>query len=132
MISFSVLGTPAPQGSKRAFVVNGRAVMVEASKRVIPWRDSVAAAGMQAMDGKRPIDAPVIVGITFLMPRPKTVKRKYPTVAPDLDKLVRGCLDGLTAGGVIADDARVVGIAAQKFYATEAPGALIVVSEVAA
>lgn len=30
-MKFDVRGIPAPQGSKKAFVVNGRAVMIEAS-----------------------------------------------------------------------------------------------------
>ena len=38
---FSVLGLPAPQGSK-THIGNGR--MVESSKRVKPWRRQVAAA----------------------------------------------------------------------------------------
>jgi Holliday junction resolvase RusA-like endonuclease len=40
----NVVGTPAPQGSKRAFVVNGRAVMAESSKKVKPWRQDVKSA----------------------------------------------------------------------------------------
>ena len=50
-VAFVVHGTPAPQGSKRAFVVGNRARVVEDSKKSAPWRDSVAAAAIEAMDG---------------------------------------------------------------------------------
>ena len=131
MISFTVLGTPAPQGSKRAFVVKGRAVMVEASKKTVPWRDSVAVAGMTAMGGRPPIEGPVEVQAVFTMPRPKTVKRPLPSVAPDIDKLARTILDGLTAGGVLVDDSLVVKLLASKVYGA-VPGATVTVWEVAA
>lgn len=44
-VQFDVLGVPAAQGSKR-HVGNGR--MVESSKALHPWRDSVAAAARDA------------------------------------------------------------------------------------
>lgn len=129
-VAFKVLGTPAPQGSKRAFVVKGRAVLTEDSKKTKPWRDSVATAAQDAMEGL-PIDGPVAVTITFYFARPKSVRRPYPSVAPDIDKLERTILDGLQAGGVITDDARVVDLTAKKRYA-DTPSADITVIEVTA
>ena len=125
-IAFSVLGTPAPQGSKRAFVVGKRAVMTEDSKRSGPWRDSVAAAAREAMGGLTPVDLPMEVKVTFYFTRPKTVKRPYPSVVPDIDKLQRALLDGLTAGGVFVDDSRVVDVTARKRYADFACAEVIV------
>lgn len=115
-IAFSVLGKPAPQGSKRAFVVKGHAVLTEDSKRSAPWRDSVAAAARDAMNGHLPIDDAVDVSVTFDFIRPKSSKREYPSVIPDVDKLLRTVLDGLTAGGALRDDARVVNVTARKRY----------------
>lgn len=129
-VVFAVYGTPAPQGSKRAFVVGNRARIVEDSKKSAPWRDSVAAAGIEAMASALPLAGPVEVLVKFLMPRPRTVKRELPSVAPDVDKLARAVLDGLTAGGVIVDDSRVVDLHAVKRYTDTAPGAEITVREV--
>jgi Holliday junction resolvase RusA-like endonuclease len=133
-VAFVVRGDPAPQGSKRAFVAKGRAIITEDSKKSAPWRDSVAAAAAEAMAGALPIDAAVEVRVTFFFARPASVKpqkRPYPSVAPDVDKLARAVLDGLTAGGVFRDDSRVVDLLARKRYA-DVPGAEITVQEIAA
>lgn len=131
-VAFIVRGTPAPQGSKRAFVANGRAIITEDNKKSAPWRDSVSAAAVDAMDGALPIDAPVEVSVTFYFVRPASVKpakRPFPSVKPDVDKLARAVLDGLTAGGVFTDDSRVVDLTARKRYA-DVPSAQITVREV--
>lgn len=130
-VTFDVLGVPVPQGSKRAFVVGNRAVVTEDSKRSAPWRDSVAAAGVAAMGGLPALDGPLQVTIQFRMPRPRSVKRLHPSVKPDIDKLARAVLDGLTAAAVIVDDSRVISLTAEKVYA-EIPGASIRVTEVPA
>ena len=45
------------------------------------------------------------VELDFYLPRPKTVKRQWPTVRPDADKLLRAVLDLMTKAGVYCDDA---------------------------
>ncbi len=57
------------------------------------------------------------VRVEFILPRPKSVKRIYPAVKPDLDKLVRAVLDGLWPAW--GDDAQVVGLLASKRYCGE-------------
>lgn len=135
-----VMGTPAPQGSKRHV---GRGVMVESSKRVAPWREAVVAqAQRDGLAGKR-LTGPVSVDVLFLLPRPKghygtgrnadQVKPgapKYPAGKPDLDKLARAVLDALVQAGVIGDDAQVVDLDARKAWCTPndpTPGAHITV-----
>jgi Holliday junction resolvase RusA-like endonuclease len=67
--------------------------------------------------------APVFQGavelyLTVVIARPKTVKRPYPTITPDLDnylKLVQDALNGL----VWRDDAQVVHSDANKIYCNE-------------
>lgn len=121
-VSFSVVGEPAPQGSKR-HVGNGR--LIESSRKLKPWRQAVVAAAKEALaeeSGWAPwvvMDGPLCVHMSFRVPRGRTVTRRYPTVKPDLDKLERGVLDALTIAGVIADDARVVETRARKKYADE-------------
>jgi Holliday junction resolvase RusA-like endonuclease len=117
-VAFTVRGIPAPQGSKRAFVVNGRAVLTESSAKVKPWRQDVRAAAIDAMNGRAPFTVPVEVRVTFILPRPKSAPRSRfaPDVTPDLDKLVRSSLDALTSAGVFDDDKRVCRIVTEKVY----------------
>ena len=112
--AFDVIGHPAHQGSKR-HVGGGR--MVEMSKKVGPWRDSVAHAAMAAMGAGPGLTGPVELLVTFQVPMPasrRAVDRhrgwRWADRRPDLDKLLRSTLDGLTASGIIEDDARVVAI----------------------
>lgn len=127
-----VHGTPAPQGSKR-HVGGGR--MVEASKKVGPWREAVVSEAIrQGYDGSA-IDTAVTVRITFYMPRPVSHRGArglrpsapvWPAKVPDLDKLTRSTLDGLVQAGVLVDDSRVVILHARKVFADHEPaGALI-------
>lgn len=125
MIAFTVVGTPAPQGSKR-HVGNGR--MIESSTAVKPWRQDVVAAAQQAYQGA-PLDGPLEVTLIFdlRMPasRPKRLRDLgwcYSTTKPDLDKLVRATLDALTTAGVIRDDARVASLIAVKREVVGATG----------
>ena len=62
------------------------------------------------------------------MPRGVTVKREYPTVTPDIDKLERAVLDAMTIAGVWGDDSQVVSGTRGKRYADEcAPGVRITI-----
>lgn len=128
MITFHVSGTPAPQGSKR-HVGGGR--MIESSKNVKPWREAVArVASAHLLD--EPLDGHLRVIIRFELPAPKKSRfGNRPAGPPDLDKLVRSTLDGLTASGLIVDDARVVSLTATKHWATDTPGATISIEPLA-
>jgi len=135
-LTINVNGLPAPQGSKR-YVGNGR--MVESSKAVGPWRDAVRSETQRTMNGNHPVMGPVDVYVAFKMPRPKghltaqgarrTRSPDHPTNRPDVDKLARATLDGLTEGGAWLDDAQVINLHARKRYADpwETPGALILI-----
>ena len=59
--------------------------------------------------------------------KPKTVKRIYPFVRPDLDKLCRAVLDALT-GIAYKDDQQVVSLFATKSYGERA-GVFILLTE---
>lgn len=117
-------GVPAPQGSKspKGRLPNGRVVMVESSKKVKPWRAAVRAAAITATRAM-PVPAiaasvPVRVSGWVVFDRPKSVpmaKRRYPTVYPDLDKVLRSTGDALT-GVVYADDGQIVGYRVEARY----------------
>ena len=118
MFSFFVDGIPAPQGSKNGFVKSGRVVMVESSKKVKPWREAVARETELAMNRHMQImwTEPLEVSLVFYLPKPKTVTREFPSVKPDLDKLIRSTFDGMTTGGLYVDDALVIAVTATKLY----------------
>lgn len=127
ILSFGVYGQrPQPKGSMRAFLPKGRNVPIVTSsnKALKPWEQQVrqeARAAVQAQYWMVPgPDMPLRVSLTFWMPAVKK-KRSYPTVKPDLDKLIRGTLDGLTHV-VFKDDAQIVTVIAQKRYTTGEPG----------
>jgi crossover junction endodeoxyribonuclease RusA len=136
MMMITVRGTPAPQGSKR-HVGGGR--MIEMSKAIGPWREAVRANAERTMNGTGPITGPVRVSITFELARPRGHYRTgrnahlirdtapaFPATRPDLDKLVRATLDGLTMSGAWSDDSQVVHLHALKLYGQ--PGCTIVVT----
>lgn len=119
MISFFVAGTPAPKGSTKAFYIKalGRAVITADNKETQKaWCSIVSYTAAKVI--KAPIEGPVVVETTFYFNRPKSVKKSriFPTVKPDLDKLVRATWDALT-GIAFKDDAQVCSTAAWKLYA---------------
>lgn len=124
-LSVWVSGTPAPQGSLKAFVRGKRAIITSANKRTMPWRATVREQLIDAGHGHELLDSPVRIVMEFHMQRPKGHYGKkglrksappYPTVKPDIDKLERAVLDALT-GVVLWDDARVVEINSKKKWA---------------
>jgi Holliday junction resolvase RusA-like endonuclease len=140
-IEFFVPGIPAPGGSKRAFVVNGRAVVTDDSKRNKPWRACVSLAAREAYRGD-PLTGPLDLEVTCYMPRPKShyrsgkmcalLKLDAPerhTKKPDATKLLRAIEDALT-GIVWQDDAQISDQHVYKRYCSKV-GARVVVRSLA-
>lgn len=142
LITFVVMGLPAPQGSKSFLGVRGgRGILVEsAAAGVKAWRARVVAAALWARQ-PAPLDGPLEAQIVFTVPKPRRApigRRTYPCTRPDLSKLLRATEDALTDARLIADDARIVEFSRlAKVYpnedpqALEAPGARITVATVA-
>ena len=137
-IQLEVFGIPAPQGSKAVY--NGR-VVEQSAKTLKPWRKAVAQACHDAITEDHVfLVGPVKVEIDFYLVRPPSVKmnkRAFPIVPPDIDKLCRSTLDGVSQGlngkvgdGLMwGDDSLVVELVARKFYADDRePGATITIS----
>lgn len=139
---FEVIGLPVQQGSKSAFVRDGKAVMTEAAgAKHEAWRTVVAQAARDVADQVAaegtivPIDGPIALDVEFRFPCPTSRSASHRaeaaaigawrTVTPDLDKLVRSIGDALTAGGLIRDDARICRCVAEKFEVTGWTGARI-------
>ena len=118
MTVFFVPGVPQPQGSKTGYIKSGRAVVVDKNPRLLkPWRVAVAEAARAAWEYRELLEGPVRVEAVFVLLRPKSVTRELPHVRPDVDKLARAVLDGVTdAGNVWVDDAQVVQLDVSKRY----------------
>lgn len=123
---FFVPGDPVPQGSKKGFRRGDKVVLVEAAgAKHAHWRSHVTTVAAEHAPAT-PIDAPVRVRLTFAIRKPTSAPKKLVWAAkrPDLDKLTRCVLDGLTDAGMFTDDARVVAIEATKMYAPK-PGVMV-------
>lgn len=133
-VTFTVLGRPAPGGSKRVIplkrdgVFTGKHVVTDAGVRNKPWRDSVAAMAQEAMSGHEPLTGPLALRLKFYVRRPSSHYTKVgqkvsrsaprrPTVRPDLTKYIRAVEDACTSI-VWRDDSQIVTQIAQKFYGT--------------
>ena len=97
-------------------MINGHILHSQGSALAV-WRSTVALSARFA--GAKPVDGGIGIEIIFRVRRPKTVKRDSPTVAPDLDKYIRGVLDALT-GIAYQYDAQVIDIKAEKVYSDSA------------
>jgi Holliday junction resolvase RusA-like endonuclease len=132
LCAFGVIGVPAPQGSKRAFVVAGKARMTDmGGKGAVAWRDSVAAAALAAATST-PFDGPLGLDVIFRFPMPASRPKRtqnagkcLKTTAPDSSKLLRALEDGLQAGGLIKDDARLCRHTVRKYEVVGWTGAIV-------
>lgn len=133
-LTFFVPGVPIQQGSK----VPGRRkdgtsfVREQTGPKLVLWRKEISRCAAERWRGDV-LDEAVWLEVTFVMPRGKTVKRPLPTVAPDLDKLVRAVGDALK-GIIYKDDCLIVKTVSMKVYTDKEerpePGALIRVRSV--
>ena len=122
-----VPGKATPQGSKKGFVINGRAILVDASEGNKAWRAHVTQRVKEHRDYIRYKGA-VNVTMSFYMERAKSNKSAFMMQKPDIDKLCRSVMDALTDSEVIEDDSRVVSLTAHKHWAdTQSPGVFITI-----
>jgi crossover junction endodeoxyribonuclease RusA len=77
------------------------------------WRADIARHA--ELSGHKPVVGGIAIELDFIFIPPKSVKREAPWVKPDLDKLIRAVLDGLS-GVAYEDDCQVVTITAHKHY----------------
>ena len=65
------------------------------------------------------IDQPMIMSCVIYIPRPKSVKRAFPEVKPDLSNYIKGIEDAMN-GLVYTDDSKIIGYRdCYKRYADE-------------
>lgn len=137
-VRFSIIGTPSPQGSKKAFVVGKRARLVESAGPALSyWRNQVSVEAMKAYRDAEllaPLSGPLTVHIDFRFPMPASRPKKtraagwqWKITTPDIDKLCRSTLDALTAAALIEDDARIVHLTATKIETSGWTGATVTI-----
>lgn len=137
-VSFFVPGRPIQQGSKNL----GRQGQMydSAGPKLKVWRQAIGWACVDKMPPTGPFSGAIELYVEFFFMRPRSHLKKngglrshapyYLTSKPDLDKLVRAVLDGLS-GAAYEDDSQVRHIFAEKNCVTEISqeGAQIVVVE---
>lgn len=124
-LTFTVHGLAQPAGSKTAGrAKDGRMFVRDSAKRSAPWKQQVATAAGEACAGAELLTGALHLDVTFVVPRPKGHYGKrgllpsapiYPTVRPDITKLLRAVEDACT-GIIWRDDAQIVSQVAGKQY----------------
>ena len=123
--TITVLGEPRPKGSVDTY--GQGAPVVHRNQGWVHAIHLVAMSRWRREGLSMLTDRPVGLRLTFHLTRGKTVKREHPHVRPDIDKLERAVLDGLT-GVVYEDDSQVTRVTKVKRYADTEPGVVIEVS----
>ncbi len=127
MLEFTVYGWPQPQGSTRAFIPKDwkRPIITTTNPKLKPWRQELAQTALATMiesgAAKAARGAAVSMRLAFYFDAPKSAKKSalWKITKPDLDKLLRAVLDGLT-GIAYQDDAQVCECAIAKFLGSPA------------
>lgn len=127
LLNMTVYGEARPQGSKRAFVRNGRAIVVNDCPATKSWRQEIATEA-ERLYADEPYTGPVYLELHFVRPRPKghygsgknasvlkAAAPQHPTTKPDTVKLARAVEDALT-GIVWRDDSQVVDHRLRKLF----------------
>jgi Holliday junction resolvase RusA-like endonuclease len=128
LANYVVDGIPVPKGSARAYARIGRdhlgrpkafANVISDTKQrgLYAWERAICVGGLRHRTVTAPYAGAVRVRLEFVLPRPKALRVDVEhTKLPDLDKLIRAALDGMT-GAIFIDDKQVRGIDADKRYA---------------
>lgn len=112
MTTLSIPGEPIARPRQRVGVMNGHARTFTDAKHPVHAYKAAIRLAWQA-SGCATIDGPVTVNIEAVFPRPKGKIWKtkpmpsYPhTIKPDVDNVMKACLDGLN-GLAFRDDSQV-------------------------
>ncbi len=109
MIKLTIRGTPVAQGRPR--FANGRVYDPEKSRR---WKNDVSWQATDQIDVP-PLEGALEVKMVFMLERPKSAKRRHPTVKPDLSNYVKGIEDALNNIAYL-DDSQIIKLYTEKRY----------------
>jgi len=123
-IAFFVAGHPKGQPRPRA-VRRGAHAGVYDPGTADAWKSAVRDDALRNRPSQ-PMDGPVAVSLTFIIPRAKSRVRKatahlplWHDGKPDADNLAKAVLDALTPLGFFGDDAQVVRLTTDKRSAAQ-------------
>ena len=134
MIRLEIRGAPIAQPRPRVVTIAGRARAISATSKhpVKDWKKRIMVAVESQFKGE-PLQGPLRLKCSFLMPRPKRLYRKkdaegevWSSSRPDLDNLIKAVKDALN-GIVWHDDSQVASLTVEKHYhsKTGGPGAVV-------
>lgn len=106
-------GVPEPAGSPKVIRVKGRPFIVW--QQGVKWKKIVVKQAAEQLGETPLIPGPVRVECVFYMPKPKKPMFGVPATKPDIDKLLRATLDGLS-GLAYEDDARIIELYSRVEY----------------
>lgn len=121
-ITFFVPGKPISKG-RISYSRQGRGYYTNQDE-LGPWEHNIGYCAKMAKVPR--LNGPVRVELEFRLLKPKSVKRDFPCVLPDLDKYIRAVFDALTKIAY-TDDGQVVWVQARKIY-SDTQGVEITVS----
>lgn len=111
----------------------GKIVHIPVKSNKLSLNQSWLAAFINERPKQPPLAGPLSATIKFVSPLLKKHKGEgqWKTTRPDLDNLLKGLMDVLTTCGVIADDALVCQLHAEKLH-DDNPGVEILITEMEA
>ena len=126
-LSFTVYGVPQPQGSTRTFLRKdaGPPIITSDNPKLKPFRQELAWIAVDVMQRTQQQKAPrgvaVSASMAFYFEKPKSARKsaRWKVTKPDLDKLLRAVLDGVT-GIAYEDDSQVCECALVKAFGSPA------------
>jgi Holliday junction resolvase RusA-like endonuclease len=113
-ITFEVVGDPVAQARPRA-VRFGDGIRVYDPKKVKDYKSYFKMCAVEAMNGRAPFDAPVIVTLDIYIQKPKSwsKKRIYADTRPDADNYAKASFDAME-GVVYTNDSRIIALCVEK------------------
>ena len=119
LLTFTVPAAPVPMARPRVAVRGGRPHgYIPAKTAQACWE--IRQAAIAALGASEPFNGPVALHVVAYLPVPKSLPKRLhgiarPTKRPDLDNLLKTCLDGCSP--LWGDDSQVVDLRGAKFYA---------------
>ena len=124
MIEFSIPGAPVPKGRPRHTM---KGITYTPSKTREAEADFISLARVHAPDGPPP-EHPVRLNVIFYFPIPKSKPMWMKHIMggdcwqhisrPDVDNLLKMCMDSMTRLGFWKDDSFVYSITTEKYYSS--------------
>ncbi len=128
-ITFKIVGIPVSKGRPRFFLRAGF-VKPYTPTETRRWEKIIFG---QAVSYRPEYlwEGPIVMSLTFLMPRPKSLPKKvlHHIKKPDLDNLAKSVKDALQ-GIIYKTDSQVITLILRKKYAQDEPGVEVEMEEV--